>query len=158
MEVLKRSDLQEFSKVRLVGTQLSEIVTSQEAWQRAEDLGLDLVLVSKDVSPPVVKIQDQKKIEYEKKKARQKPKKSELKEVRFMANISDHDLETKLKSISKFLEQGNKVKVSVRLKGRERENPQRAQVLIDRVAENITCKITRVKGPIVSAILEPVAK
>lgn len=155
MEVISRSDIRKYSKVRLVGNNLNEILPANEAYMRAEETGMDLVLVSDQVEPPVVKIQDHKKIQYEKKKAKKQQRKSSLKEVQFKANISDHDFETKLKSIERFLERGDKVKIVVRLKGRERDNPERATELIQRVAESVNCKLSRLPGPMAIAILEP---
>ena len=140
----------------MVGNGLNEIVHISEAFGRAEDLGLDLVLVSTDVKPPVVRIQDFKKIEYEKKKARKASKQvSSLKEVQFKINISDHDLATKISRIEKFLQRGDKVKISVRLKGRERENPARADELINRVETSVECKANKIPGPMAVSILEP---
>jgi len=141
----------------MVGNGLNEIIHISEAFGRAEDLGLDLVLVSTDVKPPVVRIQDFKKIEYEKKKARKANKQvSSLKEIQFKINISDHDLATKINKIEKFLERGDKVKISVRLKGRERENPERAYDLLNRVETSVECKANKIPGPMAISILEPI--
>jgi translation initiation factor IF-3 len=157
LEILDRKSAKRLDKVRIVGKGVNEIIAIGDALSAAEDRGLDLVLVSEDVSPPVVRIQDSKKIEYEKKKARKKKQPtSALKEIRFLINISDHDLEIKTNKIGKFLEKGNKVKLSVRLKGREREKPERAQELIDKVASALPCKMVKVAGPMTMVILEPV--
>ena len=156
MEILDRKSARRLDKVRMVGKGINEIIRIDDALSAAEDRGLDLVLVSEDVSPPVVRIQDLKKIEYEKKKARKKKQPtSSLKEIRFLINISDHDLSIKSDKIEKFLLKGNKVKISVRLKGREREKPERAQELIMKVAESLPCKLMKVSGPMAMAILEP---
>jgi len=158
LEILTRPDAIALKKVRLVVDGENEIVPAEQAWERSEDLGLDLVLVSRETTPPVVRIQDFKKIEYEKKKARKASKRVEVKELRFMANISDHDFQTKMNKIVQFLEKGNKVKVTVRLKGREREMPERAQAVIDKIENAIECKLSRVPGPMATAILEPIKK
>jgi len=158
LEILSRAAMRNFNKVRLVGEGINEIVDGIQAFDKADELGLDLVLVSDETQPPVVRIQDFRKIEYEKKKAKKQQKqtkKIELKEVRFMANISDHDFETKAKRIQSFLEKGHKVKISVRLKGRERDTPERARAIIDRVEKAVPCKLSRVPGPMATAILEP---
>ena len=160
MRILEHSDIRSFREVRLVGEGANDIVPATIAWQRAEDQGLDLVLVSsEDIKPPVVRIQDYKKLQYEKKKAKAKQTKhrSELKEIQLRANISDHDLQTKVNNMNRFLERGDKVKVIVRLKGRERENPKRAHELIDKVHSSITaaCKMNKIPGPIATAIFEP---
>ena len=155
MQILDSSSIKPFGEVRLVIDGGNQIIDIREAFDMAQDRGLDLVLVSDEVKPPVVRIQDFKKIEYEKKKARKNTKKIEVKEIRFMANISDHDFETKLKSIQKFLDKGNKVKISVRLKGRERETPERARAIIQRVGDSIECKMSIIPGPMAIAMLEP---
>jgi translation initiation factor IF-3 len=155
LEVLDRVSIRKLSKVRLIGKDSNEIIEASEAFRVAEDGGLDLVLVNPDSEPPVCRIKDHKKEEYEKKKNRKPTKKIEVKEIRFMANISDHDLKTKIAAINKFLEKGNKVKISVRLKGREREMPQRAHDIINRVIELVPCKHTRIPGPMAIALLEP---
>lgn len=158
LEILTRARASTFGEVRLVGSGENRIVQIREAYEQAMDAGLDLVLVSDESTPPVVRIQDFKKIEYEKKKARKNQKKThsaQLKEIRLMVNISEHDLETKKNRIIKFLERGDKVKVVVRLKGRERETPERAHELLARVGNSIDCKMTRVPGPMAIVILEP---
>lgn len=161
MKVLERSDLRSMKEVRLVGEGQNEIVSAMDAWFKADNQGLDLVLVSsEDAIPPVVRIQDFKKLQYEKKKKqKQNRHKTELKEIQLKANISDHDLQTKVNNIDRFLERGDKVKIVVRLKGRERDNPQRAHALIDKVMETVTVthKFSKLPGPIATAILEPVS-
>ena len=156
MEILTRVMSRSIPKVRLVGPEVNDIVPTEEALRLADDEGLDLVIVSDKSDPPVVRIQDFKKLEYEKKKARQhKGRTSELKEIQLKMNISDHDLETKMNAIRKFLERGDKVKVTVRLKGRERENPERAHQLVQRVGDSVTCKFSKIPGPTAMALLEP---
>ena len=159
MKVLEKSDLRSMRDVRLVGEGQNSIVSINEAWNQAEESGLDLVLVSsEDADPPVVRIQDYKKLQYEKKKKQKQNKhKTELKEIQLKANISDHDLQTKVNNIDRFLERGDKVKVIVSLKGRERDNPQRAHDLIDKVMGAVTVihKFNKLPGPIATAILEP---
>ena len=159
MKVLERSDLRTMKDVRLVGEGRNDMVSATEAMRLAEEEGLDLVLVSTpEVIPPVVRIEDFKKLQYEKKKKQKANRqKSDLKEIQLKANISEHDLHTKVSNIDRFLERGDKVKVIVRLKGRERDNPQRAHDLIDKVIFHVTiaCKANKVPGPIATAILEP---
>lgn len=161
MEVLTRSSGRFIREVRLVGEGGNEIVSFDEALRRADDAGLDLVLVSDPSAkpPPVVRIQDFKKIQYEQKKAKSKHIKSaELKEIQLKVNISDHDLGTKIGAIERFLERGDKVKVTVRLKGRERETPERADQLLKKVFEKVPCKVNMLGGPIAGALLEPEKK
>ncbi len=160
LEVIGRSAAHRFGKVRLVGEGINEITTIQDAVRQAEDMGLDLILVSDEATPPVVRIEDFKKLEYEKKKAKKANKQavSALKEVQFKVNISEHDLATKLDKINKFLDRGDKVKISVKLKGRERENPERAFELLKKVSSSVECKVNFIPGPIAISILEPVKK
>ncbi len=156
MLVLDRTTIRNFKQVRLVGKTSSDVMNALDALILAEDEGLDLVLVNDEVTPPVVRIKDQKKEEYDKKKSRKPTKKVETKEIRFMTNISDHDLATKLNAIERFLEKGNKVKISVRLKGRERETPERAHAIINKVIAALpNAKCSKVPGPFAIAIIEP---
>jgi translation initiation factor IF-3 len=158
LEILNRAAVLKFGRVRLVGEGFNEVVPAGEAYTRAEDMGLDLILVSDEATPPVVRIQDFKKLEYEKKKAKkaQKQNVSSLKEIQFKINISEHDLQTKVSKINGFLERGDKVKITLRLKGRERENIERAEELVERVTTLAICKANKIPGPVPSAILEPV--
>lgn len=114
-----------FSKVQVInknGEKLGEISTS-EALKLAYDEGLDLVLVSPNENNPVCKILDYSKYKFEMikkaKEAKKKQKIVEIKEVRLSPNIDKHDLEVKAKNAYKFIEAGNKVKVSMRFRGRE---------------------------------------
>lgn len=154
MQILTRQEALALKKVRLVYDGGNDIVEATKAWEKSEETGLDLVLVSDETTPPVVRIQDFKKIEYEKKKQRKQAKSLEVKEIRFMANISDHDFQTKCNKIAGFLEKGHKVKITVRLKGRERELPERGHAIIDRVGKAIECKLSKVPGPMATAVLE----
>jgi translation initiation factor IF-3 len=155
LDIFTRAMARQVPRVRLVGEGTNEIVPTEFALRQADDMGLDLVIVSDKSDPPVVRIQDFKKLEYERKKAKQgKTRTSELKEIQLKVNISDHDLQTKIGAVKRFLERGDKVKLMVRLKGRERETPERAQALINRVAEAVQCKVSRLPGPMTIAILE----
>lgn len=151
---ITRLNARQFPEVRLVDEGSNAVVQIADAMARAEELGLDLVVVSPKANPPVCRIQDLKKLEYEAKKAKKVQKGGDLKEIQLKVNISDHDLQTKLSAIQKFLERGDKVKVSIRLKGRERETPERAHLLLKRVGESVPCKMSRLPGPITIAILE----
>ena len=114
-----------FSQVQVIdenGEKLGKINTNQ-AIEMAEDRGLDLVLVSPNQDNPVCKMLDYSKYKFEmakkSKEAKKKQKVIEIKEIRLSPNIDKHDLEVKAKMASKFLEAGNKVKVSMRFRGRE---------------------------------------
>ena len=156
MQVINRAAARNYTKVRLVGEETNEIVSVLEALSRAEEAGLDLVMISDKGDFPVMRVQDFKKVQYELKKSKKKQVVQELKEIQLKLNIADHDLQTKLNAIERFLDRGDKVKVVVRLKGRERENPERARMLLDRVISGVKCKPNYVPGPITMAILEPV--
>ena len=101
------------------------IVSTSEALKLAFDKNLDLVEISPNAVPPVCKIIDYNKTMYEKAKKEKEAKKNQkvvtIKEVRLSANIEEHDLEVKSKNAYKFLSQGNKIKVSIRFKGRQQK-------------------------------------
>src|SRR5690606_21151559 len=111
--------------VRLVNEegQMVGVVPIREALQMAADAGLDLVEVSPNADPPVCKILDFGKFKYEaqkkKSEARKKQKVIEVKEIKMRPNIDEHDYEVKMRSIHRFLEEGDKVKVTMRFRGRE---------------------------------------
>lgn len=99
------------------------IISLEEALQKAEEKDLDLVLVSPNANPPVCKIMNYGKYKFEQakkeKEAKKKQKTFELKEIRITPNIEQHDFEFKVKNARKFIEDGNKVKITVRFRGRE---------------------------------------
>lgn len=144
-EILDSSAARRLNEVRLVGgknkegVNTSEILNITEALEKAHSQGLDLVLVSNDARPPVVKIQDSKKLQYERKKKRKIEKSKQttntLKEVKFKLNIATNDFLTKNKSITKFLEQGHNVKISLNLRGRETKQKDRIQELQQKIID-----------------------
>lgn len=112
-------------EVRLVdenGEQMG-VVTNQVAQSLAEERGLDLVKIAPQANPPVCKLMDYGKYRFEQGKREKEQKKNqktiEIKEVRLSATIDQHDLEVKAKNCNKFLKQGDKVKVSIRFRGRQ---------------------------------------
>ncbi len=115
----------EFSKVQVVNSEGQKIglMPTEKAIELAEEEGLDLVLVSPNPSNPVCKILDYSKYKFEMnkraKESKKKQKTIEVKEVRISPNIDKHDLEVKAKNASKFIDDGNKVKVTMRFRGRE---------------------------------------
>ena len=153
LQILDKTALKTFSQVRLVGAGVNELVSISEALRRAEDAGLDLILVSPEGTQPVVKIEDYNKIQYDKKKTRKPTKKISVKEIQLKVNISDHDLAVKITAIEKFLARGDSVKLSVRLKGREKDSPERAVELLNKVTSSVKCKISKVAGTIM--VLDP---
>ena len=111
-------------EVRLIdetGKQLG-VVGLEEALQKAEERNLDLIQVTEKVEPPVCKIMDYGKYLYKEKKKekKQKPKTGDLKGLRLRYNISQHDLETRARQTDKFLKQGDKVRIEMILRGREK--------------------------------------
>lgn len=155
MQVITRALARNYNKLRLVQESGNEIVSVMDALARAEEAGLDLCLISDKGDVPVAKIQDFKKIQYELKKAKKKQIVQELKEIQLKPNIADHDFQTKISAVEKFLSRGDKVKIVVRLRGRERENPERARAVLERMITSVKCKASHVPGPITMAILEP---
>ncbi len=130
-------------EVRLIdsnGDQLG-VKTRQEALEIAQTRNLDLVLVAPNAKPPVCRIMDYGKYRYEQQKkekeARKKQKVINIKEVRFTPGIGDHDFETKLKNAKKFLEKGDKLKASVRFRGRAITHKELGQDVLNRLAEEL---------------------
>jgi len=107
----------------------------------AEEAGLDLVEISPNAEPPVVKIMDFGKYKYETQKreseARKKQKIIEVKEVKFRPNTDIHDYDVKMRNVFRFLENGDKVKVTLRFRGREMAHQQLGRELLERVAADI---------------------
>jgi translation initiation factor IF-3 len=130
-------------EIRLIGAEGENIgvVTPARAMQLAEEAGLDLVEISPNAVPPVCKIMDFGKFKYETQKkeaeARKKQKIIEIKEVKFRPNTDTHDYEVKMRNVMRFLEDGDKVKVTLRFRGREMAHQDLGRVLLDRVAEDV---------------------
>lgn len=130
-------------EVRVVlddGTMLG-VMSTQEALRKAEERNLDLVEINPKSNPPVCKILDYGKYKYEEKKRASEAKKKqtvvELKEVKLRPKTDDHDLQVKLRAARRFLISGNKVKFTVRFRGREITHPERARMQLDWIMENI---------------------
>lgn len=113
------------------------VVDLQKALQIAADAGLDLVEISPNAKPPVCKILDFSRFKYDAKKKQQeskkKQKKTSLKEMKFKVNIAQGDFDVKLNKIKKFLEGGDKVKISLWFKGREIVHKDKGKELFDRI-------------------------
>lgn len=129
------------AQVRLIdemGEQLG-VVGTQDALERARSVGLDLVEVSPNADPPVCKILDFGKYKYEaqkrKSEARKKQKIIEVKEIKFRPNIEQHDYEVKMRAMCRFLEEGDKVKVTLRFRGREMAHQDLGRKVLERVRE-----------------------
>jgi translation initiation factor IF-3 len=122
------------------GQQLG-IMDTREALRLAREQDLDLVLVGPTAEPPVARIMDYSKWRYEQqvaeKEARKKAKRTEVKSIKFRVKIDDHDYQTKLNHIKRFLEEGHKVKVTIMFRGREMSHPELGQRLLERVAKDL---------------------
>jgi len=124
-----------FPQVRVSGEiGQGEIMSSYEASKLAEQHGKDLILIAENANPPVVKIEDYGKFSYElekrEKESRKNQKKSETKEISLSLNIADHDLGVKSKKAVEFLDEGNKVKVTLLLKGRQHNMSDQGQLVM----------------------------
>ena len=108
----------------------------------AEEQDLDLVLVAPNANPPVCKLMNYGKYKFEQakkeKEARKNQKVAEIKEIRVSTNIGDHDFEFKSKNARKFLESGNKVKISLRFRGREMNNMKIGENVLNKFVEDLS--------------------
>lgn len=118
------------------------VVTPARALAMAEEAGLDLVEISPNAEPPVCKIMDFGKFKYEQQKreaeARKKQKIIEIKEIKFRPGTDEHDYQVKMRSVIKFLTDGDKVKVTLRFRGREMAHQQLGMELLNRVSGEVT--------------------
>ncbi|MEM7645147.1 MAG: translation initiation factor IF-3, partial [Pseudomonadota bacterium] len=125
-------------EIRLIGADGENVgvVSPARARQMAEDAGLDLVEISPNANPPVCKIMDFGKFKYEQQKkeseARKKQKIIEVKEVKFRPNTDTHDYDVKMRNVTKFLGNGDKVKVTLRFRGREMAHQDLGRRLLER--------------------------
>jgi translation initiation factor IF-3 len=129
--------------VRLVDErgEMLGVVPIREALERAEQAGLDLVEVAPQAEPPVCKILDYGKYKYEaqkkKNEARKRQKVIEVKEIKFRPGIDDHDYDVKMRAMRKFLGEGDKVKVTLRFRGRELAHQELGSQLLERVRTDV---------------------
>lgn len=118
------------------------IMSAKEAYKLALEADLDLVKIAATAKPPVCKIIDYGKYRYElvrkEKEAKKKQKVIEIKEVRLSPNIDTNDLNTKTSAARKFLEKGNKVKVTLRFRGREMAHMNQSKYILDEFAESLS--------------------
>ena len=130
-------------EVRLIGTDGSQlgVVSSNEARRLADESDLDLVMISPNAKPPVCKIMDYGKFVYEQskkeKEAKKKQKVISIKEIRVSLTIEEHDIDIKAKNARKFLLDGDKVKITVRFRGREMELGHMGQRILDTFAAKL---------------------
>ncbi len=148
------------------GEQLGVLAT-RDALERAREKGLDLVEVAPNADPPVCKIMDYGKFKYQQQKKLQEAKKKQtvikIKEVKFRPKTDEHDYQTKLKKIVKFLDAGDRCKVTIFFRGREIVHKDRGLMMLDRVVED-TQDIAKVEskpmseGRTMTMMLAPVKK
>jgi len=128
----------------LIGAQGEKlgVVSLNDARQKAEEANLDLVLVAPNATPVVCKIMNYGKYKFEQakkeKEAKKKQKVLEIKELRVTPNIEKHDFEFKCRNAKKFLEDGNKVKITVRFRGREVNNSKAGEVVLNSFIEQLS--------------------
>ena len=140
-------------EVRLIGEDGAQlgIVSGEQANAMAEEQGLDLVKISPNAVPPVCKIMDYSKFCFDQKKREKEAKKNqrvvEVKEIRMSPSIDTNDLNTKIKNAQKFLKEGNRVKVSVRFRGREMAHTNIGEKLLMDFAEACAELATMEKNP-----------
>jgi translation initiation factor IF-3 len=117
------------------------VVLVEDALERALDVGLDLVEISPNADPPVCKITDSGKLKYESQKkkaeARKKQKTIDIKEIKMRPNIDQHDYDTKMRSIHRFIAEGDKVKVTLRFRGREMAHQELGMNVLNRVRDDL---------------------
>lgn len=156
-------------EVRLVDHEGEQrgIVTTSEALAIAKDNGLDLVEVAPQANPPACKILNYGKYKFDLEKRKREAKKNQkvvkLKEVRMQPKIEKHDLDFKTKHVRSFLEEGNKVKVTIRFRGRELAHTELGKVVLDKVLvlleeSYILDKRATMEGRTMSMILSPKVK
>ncbi len=131
-------------EVQLIGDNGEKIgvISLNEALEKAEEKNLDLVLVAPNANPPVCKIMNYGKYKFEQakkeKEAKKKQKSFEIKEIRVTPNIEEHDFSFKSKNAKKFIQDGNKVKITVRFRGREVNNSKAGELVLNKFIEDMS--------------------
>ena len=156
-------------EIRLIGTEGEQlgIMSSRDALRLAEEAGLDLVKIAPNAKPPVCKIVDYGKYRYEmirkEKEAKKKQKVIEVKEIRLSPNIDTNDLNTKINAANKFITKGDKVKVTLRFRGREMAHMNNSKHILDDFADSLADvanieKAPKVEGRSMTMFLAPKSK
>ncbi|MFQ5618605.1 MAG: translation initiation factor IF-3 [Rhodospirillales bacterium] len=160
------NDLITAPTIRLVDAdgEMVGVLSAEEGLQMAIDAGLDLVEVSPNADPPVCKILDYGKFKYEEQKkrneARKKQKIIEVKEIKMRPGIDEHDYQVKMRSMKRFLGDGDKVKVTVRFRGREMAHQELGMRVLDRVCEDLEEMVKveivpQMEGRLMTMVLAP---
>jgi translation initiation factor IF-3 len=125
-----------FPQVRVVGEGEPLLMSSYEASKLAESLGKDLILLNENQTPPIVKIEDYNKFIYDLEKSQKEKQKNqqkvELKEIQLSCDIAINDLQTKARKAKEFIEDGNKVRCVLRMKGRQKQMPERGRIVLEK--------------------------
>ncbi|MAC73690.1 MAG: translation initiation factor IF-3 [Rhodobacteraceae bacterium] len=156
-------------EVRLIGAEGENVgvVSPERAIELAENAGLDLVEISPNAEPPVCKIMDFGKYKYEQQKreseARKKQKIIEIKEIKFRPGTDTHDYDVKMRNVFKFLENGDKVKITLRFRGREMAHLNLGRELLERVAGDVqemgkVENIPKMEGRQMTMMIGPIPK
>ena len=154
------------TKVRLVGPDggMLGVVSATEANAKAAEYGLDLIEISPNADPPVCKIIDYGKFKYEiqkkKNEARKKQKVIDIKEIKMRPGIDDHDYQVKMRSVRRFLEEGDKVKMTIRFRGREMVHMELGARVLDRIRADIDAiakveQTPRTEGRMMTMVIAP---
>lgn len=152
--------------VRLIDADGSQVgvVSIAEAQEMADEAGLDLVEISPHADPPVCKVLDYGKYKYEAQKkaneARKKQKIIEVKEIKMRPGIEEHDYQVKMRSVRKFIGNGDKVKMTIRFRGREMAHQELGLRVLDRVRENLDEEVKveqfpRTEGRLITMVVAP---
>lgn len=152
--------------IRLVDAdgEMVGVVSVQEGLEMAQEVGLDLVEVSPAADPPVCKILDYGKFKYAEQKkrneARKKQKVIEIKELKMRPGIEEHDYQTKMRSMFRFLDEGDKVKITIRFRGREMAHQDLGVRVLDRIQQDVgdIAKIEqtpRTEGRMMTMVIAP---
>ncbi len=156
-------------EIRLIdaaGNQLG-VYATQMALKMAQEDGLDLVEVSPNARPPVCKIMDYGKYKYEQSKKKHEAKKKQVivrtKEIKMRPSTDEHDLQTKLKHVKRFLEEGDKVKISIRFRGREMAHRELGREQLQRIIKEVeglgeADQTPKMEGRMMSMLLAPTKK
>lgn len=153
-------------KIRLVGPdgQMIGVVSVPEAITKAAEYGLDLIEISPNADPPVCKVMDYGKFKYEiqkkKNEARKKQKVIDIKEIKMRPGIDDHDYQVKMRSVRRFLEDGDKVKMTIRFRGREMVHMELGAKVLDRIRADIDAiakveQTPRTEGRMMTMVIAP---
>ena len=166
MRINEEIHIREVRVTSAEGEQLG-IMLTRDALRMAEEQHLDLVEVAPKAKPPVCRIMDFGKFRYEQQKREKEAKKKQkivtIKEVKLRPNIEQHDFNVKLKNALRFLEEGNKVKVTIMFRGRELSHPELGREVLDRVSEQLKELVSierdaKLEGKNMTMILAPKAQ